>query len=236
MAQHKREVRQLDLEKEIKLREEEARIAVERKRKEMELELEFEREKVKIQLSLLENRSKSKEPSNNTSLEIKPFDISKNSILVGSFDEDDPEAFFESFEKLAKQLEWNKKYWSVLIQTKLVGKARIIYNNLNAKDSQDYDVVKSTVLLAYDQVQETYRQNFREHQKSPNVTFIEFAEELSRLFDKWLKSSGVTDFSSLKNLMLLDQFKFRTHPDLRVYLDEREVRDLREAARLADYP
>ena len=236
VAQHKREVRQLDLEKEIKLREEEARIAVERKRKEMELELEFEREKVKIQLSLLENRSKSKEPSNNTSLEIKPFDISKNSILVGSFDEDDPEAFFESFEKLAKQLEWNKKYWSVLIQTKLVGKARIIYNNLNAKDSQDYDVVKSTVLLAYDQVQETYRQNFREHQKSPNVTFIEFAEELSRLFDKWLKSSGVTDFSSLKNLMLLDQFKFRTHPDLRVYLDEREVRDLREAARLADYP
>ena len=54
----------------------------------------------------------------------KAFDVSKNSALVGSFEENDPEAFFDAFEKLAKQLKWDSKYWTVLIPTKFVGKAR----------------------------------------------------------------------------------------------------------------
>ena len=230
VTKHKQESRDADLKREIKLKQEEARLAIERKREEMKIELEFEREKVKLQVQLLEARKKSEEIPN----KVNTFDISKNSLLVSSFDEDDPESFFDSFEKLAKQLGWEERYWSVLVQTKFVGKARLIYNNLSSDDSKIYEVVKNTILLAYDQVQETYRQRFRSCQKSPDTTFIEFAEELSRLFEKWLKPSGARDYESLKNLMLLDQFKFRVPPDLRMYLEEREVTNFNQAAKLAD--
>ena len=58
--------------------------------------------------------------------------------------------------------------------------------------------VKETVLLAYDQVQETYRQKIIGLTKSHGNTFVEFADELVRLFDQWLKSAGVVDYLSLK--------------------------------------
>ena len=89
-------------------------------------------------------------------------------------------------------------------------------------------------MLAYDQVQETYRQKFRGLTKSHGNTFVEFADELVRLFDQWLKSAGVVDYLSLKNFMLLDQFKCKISPELRVYLEEKEIKDLKRAARLSD--
>ena len=103
----------------------------------------------------------------------KAFDVSKKSALVGSFEEKYPEAFFDAFEKLAKQLKWDPKYWTVLIQTKFVGKARQVYNNLSTEESQDYKTVKDTIMLAYDQVPETYREKFRGLQKTQNCTYIE---------------------------------------------------------------
>ena len=229
VSQQKQRAQELALERGIRLKETEARIAIEMKKQELKLTLEFEQEKAKLQAQITESQNK-----NLNSLHVEKFDISKSAQLVGSFQESDPEAFFEAFEKFACQLEWEKKYWSVLVQTKFTGKARVICNNLSYDDSKDYDFIKKTVLLAYDQVQETYRQRFRSFRKSSDCTFIEYAEELTRLFGKWLKASGVKDYESLKNLMLLDQFKFRAPPDLRIYLEEKEVKTLNEAARLAD--
>ena len=153
VTKHKQESRDADLKREIKLKQEEARLAIERKREEMKIELEFEREKVKLQVQLLEAQTKSEQMPNR----MNTFDISENSLLVSSFDEDDPESFFDSFEKLAKQLGWEERYWSILVRTKSVGKARLIYNNLSSDDSKIYEVGQNTISLAYDEVQETYR-------------------------------------------------------------------------------
>ena len=180
-------------------------------------------EEMNMQLRLAEIQGKSSTFTHPTD-RMKWFDVSKNSVLVGSFDEKDPESFFDAFEKLAKQLDWDPKYWTVLIQTKFTGKARQVYNHLSSEESQNYELVKKTIMIAYDQVQETYRQRFRGLYKSQNNTYVEFADDLVRLFDQWLKSAGVNDYLSLKNLMLLDQFRYRVPPDLRVYLEEREIR------------
>lgn len=72
---------------------------------------------------------------------------------------------------------------------------------------------------------------------SSNTIYIEFANELSRLFEKWLKAANVSDYESLKELRLLDQFKLRVPPDFKVCLEEKEVEQVKKAARLADnYP
>lgn len=55
------------------------------------------------------------------------FDITRQSRLFPSFDEDDQEEFFLQFEKTATSLSWPIKYWRVLIQTDLAGRERSAY-------------------------------------------------------------------------------------------------------------
>lgn len=43
--------------------------------------------------------------------------------------------------------------------------------------------------------------------KASNKTYVEFEREKWFLFDKWCVASKVTDFASLKELMLLEEFK-----------------------------
>ena len=195
---------------------------------------ERERERLQLELQLAQINQSRNLSGNRSSTNSHYFDVSKSSQLLSKFDENDPEAFFEMFEKLANQLEWDKKYWTILIQTKLFGKARTVYNNLNEAEAKDYDTVKKVILLSYDQVTETYRQRFRNTHKSQGMTYMEFVDVLERLFDKWIKSAETSDFASLRQLMILDQFKFRVPTDIRAYLEEKEVTDLIQAAKLAD--
>lgn len=67
--------------------------------------------------------------------------------------------------------------WALLLQCSLSGKAREICSAIPLEQSLDYDVVKASVLLAYELVPETYRQKFRDHAKSPKQTYVEFASE-----------------------------------------------------------
>lgn len=195
---------------------------------------ERERERLQLELQLAQINQSRNLSGDRSSTNSRYFDVSKSSQLLSKFDENDPEAFFEMFEKLANQLEWDKKYWTILIQTKLFGKARTVYNNLNEAEAKDYDTVKKVILLSYDQVTETYRQRFRNTHKSQGMTYMEFVDVLERLFDKWIKSAKTSDFASLRQLMILDQFKFRVPTDIRAYLEEKEVTDLIQAAKLAD--
>lgn len=54
---------------------------------------------------------------------------------------------------------------------------------------------------------EAYRQRFRNHRKTGQQTYVEFAREKGILFDKCLAASKVPDFNSLKDLMMLEEFK-----------------------------
>ena len=56
---------------------------------------------------------------------------------------------------------------------------------LSIEESLDYDIVKATVMRAYELVPEAYRQKFRTSEKSANQTHVEFAREKTVLFDKW---------------------------------------------------
>ena len=78
---------------------------------------------------------------------------------------------------------------------------------LPLEDSFNYEVVKATVLRAYELVPEAYRQRFRSHRKSSSKTHVEFARDKGNLFDKWHAASKVTDFNSLRELILLEELK-----------------------------
>ncbi len=100
--------------------------------------------------------------------------------------------------------------------------------------SLNYDAIEAAVLHAYELVPEAYRQKFRRRVKIPSQTFVEFAHEKTTLFDKWCDASKVTTFDQLKELILVEEFKYSISEKIVVYLNEQKVSSLADAAVFAD--
>ena len=147
---------------------------LELKMKERELQLAFEKE---IKIAELQQRTGRQESEGKEAV--------RNIKLVPKFNEKDVEKIFLHFEKLAESMEWSKSIWTVFLQSVLIGKAQEVYSALSVEQSTDYDVVKNTIMQAYELVPEAYRQKFRSRQKGVGETYVEFAREKETLFDRW---------------------------------------------------
>ncbi len=144
-------------------------------------------------------------------------------VLVPQFRETEVDSYFSAFERITTSLHWPKEVWSLLLQCRLFGKAQEVCSTLSLEESLKYESVKSAILRAYELVPEAYRQRFRKHKKSPTQTFVEFAREKGVLFDKWCTASKASDFDTLRELMLLEEFKGCLSEHVVVYLNEQKV-------------
>lgn len=213
--------------------------------------LEFEKEKLIMQMRIRQQELeqdrelrkqelefKHRELDQNRDLETRKlykksqFDLKKAVTLVPSFTESDPDGFFRSFEKTAIHLEWPKSEWPWLIQRALVGKAALVYNNLD--DTSDYAFVKTAILDSYAITVDGYRQRFRSYIMSPQETFLEFATEKLRRFKKWLEATQTNSYLDLLNLMVLEEFKRRLPFQILCHVEQSKETDLIKAAQLAD--
>lgn len=77
----------------------------------------------------------------------------------------------------------------MLLQFRLVCKAQEVCASLSVDQSLDYDVVRATVLLAFELVPEAYREKFLHCGKRDNQIYMKFAREKRLLFDKWCQAS-----------------------------------------------
>ncbi|XP_057674676.1 uncharacterized protein LOC130905366 [Corythoichthys intestinalis] len=191
-----------------------------------ELELEIKRLDVTSGTNLVATQGDNSSP--------KPFVASRQIGLVPEFRESEVDEYFETFERIATAFKWPPEAWAPLLQSKLIGKARDVMNKMPLRDSMTYATLKETVLRSYSLVPEAYRQRFRVHRKAPEKTFVEFASEKQTLFNRWLKASEVTDFKSLCDLILMEDFKNSLSDRLATYLNEQKVTDVSEAAVLID--
>jgi len=73
--------------------------------------------------------------------------------------------------------QWPKDYWTLLLQCVLVGKAQEAYSAPTPKESTDYDVIKTTILHAYELEPTAYRQRFRGYSKHKKQNYVEFSWE-----------------------------------------------------------
>uniref|UniRef100_UPI0035902877 trichohyalin-like isoform X1 n=1 Tax=Myxine glutinosa TaxID=7769 RepID=UPI0035902877 len=168
-------------------------------------------------------------PSQNT------WDVGRHVRLVPPFSEKEVAKFFPHFEKVARQLNWPEETWTILVQSVLVGKAQEIYSALPMDQCADYEVLKKHILKAYELVPEAYRQKFRNARKRESETHVEFARVKENMFDRWCESKGVgKDFETLRDLILVEEFQQCVHEDIKVYLQEKKVPKLWDAATMAD--
>ena len=162
------------------------------------------------------------------------FNVCKYIKLVPRFNEKEVSKFFESFEKVASQLKWLKDYWAIMLQAVLTGKAQVAYSSMSAEESASYDKVKQAILKAYELVPEAYRQKFRDLRKIQGQTYMDFAKQKERLFEEWCKSKDVSEFDSLRELLLLEEFKNCVPLEIKTHLEEVQVESLGNAAKFAD--
>ena len=199
----------------------------EREREEREKEREFQLKMREIEMQERANQSKQKIEYN--------FDVTKHIRLVPPFQEKEVDKYFLHFEKVAENLNWPKEYWTLLLQSVLIGKAREIYTQLGVEQSHHYETVKELILKGYELVPEAYRQKFRNCKKDSNQTHVEFARSKEQLFDRWCCSKKIDqNYDKLRQLVLVEEFKRCIQSDVKTFLDEKQVETLEEAARLAD--
>ncbi|KAI2665845.1 Transposon Ty3-G Gag-Pol polyprotein [Labeo rohita] len=173
-------------------------------------------------------------PVSAPSVATESFDVSKHITLVPLFRQTEIDSYFSAFERIATSLHWPKELWALLLQCRLVGKVLEVFSSLSVEDSFNYETVKLAILCAYELVPEAYRQKFRGHKKNLCQTFVEFAREKFLLFDKWCSATKTKDFDSLRELILLEEFKWCLPERVVVYLNEQKVNSLSQAAVLAD--
>ncbi|XP_076065323.1 uncharacterized protein LOC143039330 [Oratosquilla oratoria] len=163
------------------------------------------------------------------------FDVVQNARLLPEFDESNVDQYFRIFERMAKDYSWPKKFWPALLRTSLRGKPLRVYDALEDAQAKDYDMVKTAILRACELVPELYRIKFRNLRKQPNISHVEFSREKRLLWDQWLRSNKVNkDFDRLAELLLVEEYLRSIPKEVSLYLQEKEVSKLEEAAVLAD--
>ena len=162
------------------------------------------------------------------------FDLVKQQRVLPKFDENEPDEFFQLFEKVAINLKWPKTQWPSLVQTALIGKGRTKYLSLSIAQCQDYEIVKAEILKAYEVTAEFYHAKFRQCRKDQNMSFTDFGHVICKYLNKWLTAAKVSTFEELREALCLEQFLSRIPYEIRVYIREREVTTLSKAATLAE--
>ena len=162
------------------------------------------------------------------------FNASQHVRMVPPFNDKDIEAYLAHFEHIASSMEWPKDKWSILISTSLKGKAQVAYAAMETVDKCSYEKVKIAILRSYEQVPESYRQSFRNLKKNDNQTHVDYVKDKSRYFDKWTRSRDVADYDSLRNLILMEDFKDNVPRNVRTHIDDLDITEVQAAARRAD--
>uniref|UniRef100_UPI00358F9C77 uncharacterized protein n=1 Tax=Myxine glutinosa TaxID=7769 RepID=UPI00358F9C77 len=224
------------VERELEERREKERAEERRAKRELkECDMECQRELKLKELQIMEERGEvASMPASSTTSQ-NTWDVGRHVRLVPPFNEKEVAKFFLHFEKVAQMLKWPGESWTMLVQSVLVGKAQDIFSALPIDQCADYEIVKKTILKAYELVPEAYRQKFRNARKRESETHVEFARMKETMFDRWCDSKGVgKDFKLLRQLILVEEFKQCVHEDIKVHLEEKKVPELYEGATLAD--
>ncbi|PIK62099.1 hypothetical protein BSL78_00982 [Apostichopus japonicus] len=210
------------------------KLELEHREKEREWEFKFRELELQKEISLKQLEASTSNQQSHGLRNNSEFDVTKYLRLVPSFQEQEVEAFFNHFEKLANQMNWPSDKWTLLIQTSFTGKAQQIYSSLSLDECADYEHVKKCILNGYELVPEAYRQKFRSLRKLDSQSHIEFARCKSTLFERWCSSLNVTSIDQLQQLILLEEFKRCIPPEIKIFLDEHKVSKLDDAAAKAD--
>ncbi|GBM25896.1 hypothetical protein AVEN_94343-1 [Araneus ventricosus] len=112
--------------------------------------------------------------------------------------------FFTSLERAYSTKKVPEKFKAEILLNLLGERASNILTYITEKDLNNYEEIKSIVLREFEPTAQAVLENFRNASKE-NETHMQFASRLTTSFEYYLKLRGVTDFETLKQLMVSDK-------------------------------
>ena len=160
----------------------------------------------------------------------KKYDAKLQKYVEG----EDIQMYIESFERIAENQNWDNDDKVGQLIGKLTGNAREAFVLMDKEEAKSFEKVKEAIFARYNLNNHAYRKKFREHDKVEKDSFTEYGNQLCRNFDRWLTSENVTSFRELRELIILEQLLRRLPNDVRIWVQDRSPKSVKEATTLAD--
>ncbi|XP_055932981.1 uncharacterized protein LOC129963003 [Argiope bruennichi] len=195
-----------------------------------EKERQFELEKIKLQTSIETQSLMSENNEMNTK-----HNSSELQKILQKFDSknDDISLYLVIFERQAKRLRIDKTDWVTQLMPLLPSEVVQIIAREPEEESNVYEYVKELLLRRFKLSAETFRLRFVQHQKRMESSWRDLAFELRSFLEEWLDGVNVTDFDSLKDLMVVDQMKRRVGNEVREHFVDTWTK-ISSSSKLAD--
>ena len=174
----------------------------------------------------------------NTSLSSRPTSRYRaKAPKLPPFDElrDDLDAYIQRFERYALTQELDHEEWAISLSALLKGKALDVYSRLAVDQANDYEILKEALLKRFHLTAVGFRQKFRETKPETGETAPQFIARLDNIFTRWIEMDKTEKiYDGIKDLVLREQFLNKCTTELRLFLEERKPRNVKDMSRLAE--
>ncbi|XP_060107581.1 torsin-4A isoform X1 [Heteronotia binoei] len=119
--------------------------------------------------------------------------------------QDDIEAYLDTFEHVAEACQWPREEWVTRLAPALNGNIQRITSALGACDVKDYETLKEAILKTYNITAETWHQRFRQFCYPEAKSPLEVCAQLRELCFQWLRPERRTK-EQIIELLILEQF------------------------------
>ena len=150
-------------------------------------------------------------------------------------EKDDIDSYLRRFELYAASQKWSYDVWATHLSALLKGKALDVYALLPKEKALDFNELKNALLQRFHQTEEGFKKKFRAARPEDGETFTQFGVRLSSYLTRWIDMSQVDrTYEGLFDLMVRDQFIHGCQRDLKLFINERTPKSLKEMTTGAD--
>ena len=150
-------------------------------------------------------------------------------------EKDDIDAYLQRFERYADSNKWKKEDWALNLSALLHGKGLDTYCRLSPNEANNYDLLKTELLKAYQLTEDGFRSKFKEAKPEKDESAPQFAMRLENYLQRWIDlSSAQKTYPGLADLLLRDQFLEGCSRDMSLFLKERKPKNITAMTQLAE--
>ena len=229
-----REQQKVRLEQEREHEKEQEKVKLEHEERQKRLELEQKKMELDQEIELARIRGQNQDESLNRTIGgSRKAQAPKLPIFVCG--RDDLDAYLNRFERFAATQHWPEDEWAINLSALLTGRALEAFNNMSQDKANDYQALKSLLLLRYQLTEEGFRNQFYEGKARQGETAEEFMTRLFKYLTKWMSLGEIPNtYEELRDLVVREQFLRTIDKDIYMYLREKKLKTSKEVIEYAD--
>ena len=143
-------------------------------------------------------------------------------------------SFFLSFERVMQLNGVDAALWAKHVPSQLTPRALQVFSRLSIDDSMNYQKVKEAILASYNLGPQAYLRTFRTMKRTGAMNYVNHLTNMKEIFYRFVEASGITDFDSLFDQMLIEQFLASLPANVKSFVRSKEPKNSQECAKYAD--